>query len=97
HWLAALWLLRYLKGTLKKGLLAAIGAAVPWAAIGFADADGARNVDSRRSLGAYIFLRSGAEISWWSKMQDCVAGSTCEAEYIPAAYAVQHALWLRRL
>ncbi|CAM9160500.1 unnamed protein product [Phaeothamnion confervicola] len=101
HWLAALWLLRYLKGTLKKGLLysqnAAIGAAASGAAIGFADADWARDVDNRRSVGAYVFLRNGAAISWRSKMQDCVAGSTCEAECIAAAYAVQHALWLRLL
>ncbi|CAM9423106.1 unnamed protein product, partial [Phaeothamnion confervicola] len=73
HWLAALWLLRFLKGTVKKGLLysrsAAIGAAVPGAAIGFADADWARDIDKRRrSIGAYIFLRSGAAISWRSKM-----------------------------
>ncbi|CAM9627937.1 unnamed protein product, partial [Phaeothamnion confervicola] len=58
HWLAALCLLRYLKGTLKKGLLysqnASIGTAVSGgAAIGFADADWARDVDNRRSVGAY--------------------------------------------
>ncbi|CAM9872654.1 unnamed protein product, partial [Phaeothamnion confervicola] len=100
-WLAALWLLRYLKGTREKGLLfsrsAAARMATPGAAIGYADADWARDIDRRRSVGAYVFLRSGAAISWRSKMQDCTAASTCEAEYVAAAYAVQHALWLRRL
>ncbi|CAM9671584.1 unnamed protein product, partial [Phaeothamnion confervicola] len=65
--------------------------------IGHADADWARDLDSRRSVCTYIFLRSGATIPWRSKMQDCIVTLTCEAEYVAAAYAVQHARWLRRL
>ncbi|CAN0073670.1 unnamed protein product [Phaeothamnion confervicola] len=98
-WLAALWLLRYLKGTREKGLLYSRSTAArvrtPAVAIGYADADWARGLDSRRSVGEYVFLRSGAAVSWRSQMQDCTAASTCEAEYVAAAYAVQHAPWLR--
>ncbi|CAN0158092.1 unnamed protein product [Phaeothamnion confervicola] len=59
-WLAALWLLRYLEGTREKGLLYSRSTAArvptPGAAIGYADADWARDLDSRRSVGAYVFL-----------------------------------------
>ncbi|CAN0357730.1 unnamed protein product, partial [Phaeothamnion confervicola] len=85
-WLVALWLLRYLKGTREKGLLYSRSTAArvptPGTAIGCTDADWARDLDSRRSVGAYVFLRSGAAVSWRSKMQDCTAASICEAEYV---------------
>ncbi|CAM9921560.1 unnamed protein product, partial [Phaeothamnion confervicola] len=89
---------KYLKGTRGKGLLYRRDApTTSGAAVGYVDADWARNLDNRRSVGAHVFLRSGAAISWCSKLQDCVAASTCEAEYVAAAYAAQHAVWLRRL
>ncbi|CAM9447546.1 unnamed protein product, partial [Phaeothamnion confervicola] len=43
------------------------------------------------------FRRSGTATLWRAKLQDCVAASTCEAEYVAAAYAAQHAVWLRHL
>ncbi|CAM9987771.1 unnamed protein product [Phaeothamnion confervicola] len=67
------------------------------AAVGYVDADWMRNLDNRRSVGAHVFLRSGAAISWLSKLQNCVASSTREAEYVATTYTAQHAVWLRRL
>lgn len=51
----------------------------------------------RRSTSGYVFLLSGAPISWSSRKQSVVALSTCEAEYIAACSAACQALWLSSL
>ncbi|CAN0918246.1 Retrovirus-related Pol polyprotein from transposon TNT 1-94 [Linum grandiflorum] len=43
----------------------------------------------------FKYLRGGA-ISWQSKLQQCVALSTTEAEYIAAVEARNEMLWLKR-
>ncbi|CAM9573658.1 unnamed protein product, partial [Phaeothamnion confervicola] len=89
HWRAAQHVLKHLKGTRGKGLLYRRDApTTSGATVGYVDANWARNLDNRRSIGAHIFLQSGAAISWRSKLQDCM---------VAAAHAAQHAVWLRRL
>jgi len=51
----------------------------------------------RKSITAYIFVSSGAAISWFSKKQRIVALSSVEAEYIALSFACQEAIWLREL
>jgi KUP system potassium uptake protein len=65
--------------------------------VGFSDADYAADTTSRRSTSGYVFLLNGAAISWKTKLQPSVSLSTCEAELIALAFALQEGIWLRRL
>lgn len=65
--------------------------------IGYADADHAGDLLERKSNSGYVFLYSGALISWACRKQTSVAISSTEAEYIALCEAVQEAVVLRRL
>lgn len=93
HWSIAMGLLRYLKGTASMVLTFGSETGL----IGYCDADYAGDVDTRRSTTAYVFLLHGGAISWTSRLQQTVAQSTVEAEYMAAAAAVKEALWVRTL
>ena len=95
HWTALQLLLRYLKGTLKHGILYTEDGSDT--CTGYTDADWAGDVDGRKSTSGYIFLLSGGAISWRSQKQKCVALSTTEAEYVAMASAAQESVWLRQL
>ena len=64
---------------------------------GYSDSDWAGDVGDRRSTSGYIFMLSGAGISWRSRKQTSVALSSAEAEYVALSSAVQEAIWLKRL
>lgn len=64
---------------------------------GFTDASFASDVADRKSTSGYVFTMAGAAISWRSKKQEIVAGSTTEAEYIAMYSAVTHCMWLNKL
>ena len=80
HWAAAKRILKYLKttqdfsikfcGENKREL------------IGFADANWAGDVNTRRSTIGYVFFLNSGVISWNSKRQPTVATSSFEAEYM---------------
>jgi hypothetical protein len=95
HWTAALTVVRYISGTLGMGLQ--FGGAPSLSIVGFADADYAGDLDSRRSTTGFVFMLNGAAVSWRSKCQPTVATSTSEAEYMAAAAAIKEALWLKQL
>ena len=95
HWSAVKRIMRYLKGTLKLGLLYKCNNGGEL--VGFSDADWAGDLNDRKSTSGYIFLVSGSVVSWKSKKQSCVALSTAEAEYMSLASAAQEAIWMRRL
>ena len=61
------------------------------------NADWAGDANDRKSTSGYLFMVSGAPVSWKSKKQTCVALSTAEAEYIALAAATQEVTWLRQL
>ena len=64
---------------------------------GYSDSDWAGDLNDRKSMSGYIFMLSGAGISWRSKKQTSVALSTAEAEYIALSSSVQEAIWLKQL
>ena len=54
-------------------------------------------MDDRKSTSGYVFLLSGAAVSWSSKKQPVVTLSTTEAEFISAASCACQGIWLRRI
>lgn len=63
HWIAAKRVLRYLAGTSQMGL---IYTPTDQPVFGYSDADWCGNIVDRRSYSDYVFLMSGAAISWKS-------------------------------
>jgi hypothetical protein len=95
HWTAAQRAIRYLNATKELKLI--LGGKSPPTLLGYTDADWASNVDDRKSTSGYAFSLGGGAISWSSKKQGTVAGSSCEAEYVAADHSTKEALWLRTL
>ena len=85
HWEAVKHILRYLKGTTDAQLT--FGLTTSAEVEGYTDSDYAGNTDNRKSTSGYIFTYGGGAISWRSKLQECTALSTTEAEYIAAKEA----------
>jgi len=65
--------------------------------IGFAEADWGSCVVDRRSFSGYVFMLSGAAISWKSQKQRTVSLSSTEAEYVSLSEATKEAIHLRSL
>ncbi|KAK4397944.1 Retrovirus-related Pol polyprotein from transposon TNT 1-94 [Sesamum angolense] len=94
HWEALKWLLRYLNGSIDTGIKFSRcneGANL----IGYVDSNYANDKDSRRSTTSYVFTLCGACVSWKSQLQNIVALSTTEAEYIATTEAFKEAIWLK--
>jgi hypothetical protein len=94
HWQSAKGVLRYLSGTANYGINFG-GSKTGLEA--YTDADFAGDIDTRRSTTGYVFILNGGAISWSSRLQQTVAASTTEAEYMAAASATKEGLWLRKL
>ena len=92
HWLAAKYILHYLVGTKKMGLVYCKGGGQ---AEVYGDSDFAACLDTRKSRGGVAAMKSGAVLGWESKMASTVVTSTRDAEIGSAAIAVKLALWLR--
>ncbi|CAA9993736.1 unnamed protein product [Nesidiocoris tenuis] len=93
HWIAVKRILRYVRGTTDYKLQ--FDGNKSSVMHGYCDADWAADIDERRSLTGYIFVKCDAPISWCTKRQPTVALSTTEAEYMSLSAATQEALWLR--
>nr|CCA26484.1 putative polyprotein [Albugo laibachii Nc14] len=63
----------------------------------YSDADSANNKESRRSVSGIMVMINGAPVIFKSKIQQSVAHSTAEAEYIALSLCVQEVLWLKSL
>lgn len=88
HVVTVKWILRYLRGTFKVRLC--FGNDKPNIER-FTNADWGGHMNSRNSTSGYVFTFAG-EILWQSKLQNCVALSTTETEYIAAVEAYENAL-----
>ena len=64
---------------------------------GYADADFAADLDSRKSTTGWIFMYNGGAISWRSNQQSITALSTSEAEYMSLSDAAKEARSLPKL
>ena len=63
---------------------------------GYVDVDWVGDLNGRKSTSGYLFTFVGGDVSWQSRLQNCVALSTTEAEYIAANEAGKEMLWLKR-
>jgi hypothetical protein len=86
---------RYLVGTQDYDIK--FGPNKPLGLVRYIDLDYAGCVDSRKSTSRYFFRFECGAISWRSKLQDCTATVTTEAEYVAASNATKEAHWLGRL
>jgi hypothetical protein len=91
-WNTVKHIFRYLVGTQDYGMK--FGPNKTLGLVGYTDSDYAGCLDTRKSMSGYFFRLGYGAISWRSKLQDCTATSTSEAEYVAASDTTKEALWL---
>jgi len=67
HWAAIKRVLRYVEGSMKKGLVFDKNSSCVLQ--GYGDADWAGDHETRRSTTGFTFIFGGAAVSWGSKLQ----------------------------
>uniref|UniRef100_A0A2N9IFB3 AP2/ERF domain-containing protein n=1 Tax=Fagus sylvatica TaxID=28930 RepID=A0A2N9IFB3_FAGSY len=92
HLMAAKRILRYLRGTLHRGLLFRPSSLHLQA---YADADWAGDPVDRRSTSGNIVFHGSTPITWVSKKQNTVSRSSTEAEYRSLASTTAELFWIR--
>ncbi|GBP87760.1 Retrovirus-related Pol polyprotein from transposon TNT 1-94 [Eumeta japonica] len=94
HWNAVMKILKYLKETKDHGLNYMSECTD---LIGYSDADFANDIETRRSITGYVFLKNGAAVTWSTQRQQTVALSTTKSEFMAVCAATKEAIWLRQL
>jgi hypothetical protein len=103
YWEILKYLLRYLNGTRTKNIIFKLRSNPTTTSEKnshiqeYSDSNWASDIYTGKSTTGYLFICAGNSIIWESIKQSVVALSTCEAEYIAAAYAAQQANWLREI
>jgi hypothetical protein len=95
HWLAAIRVLHYLKGTCSLSLILSCDHSP--SLVGYSDSDYANCVDTSRLISGHCHSLSVGVISWSSKKQKVVADSSCYTEYIALYDASHKTMFLRQL
>lgn len=94
HWKAVQWILWYLRGTSKYGLMFDQRVANLGQVVGCSDSDFTGDLDERRSLTGYVFQLCGSCVSQRATLQHTIVLSTTKPEFISLAEAVKEAIWL---
>jgi hypothetical protein len=106
HWSTVKRILRYLKGSVKHGLLIKQASATVLHAYtdatmhditAYSDADWAGCPDNRRSTGGYAIYLGSNLVSWSARKQKTVSRSSTESEYKALADTVAELTWLQTL
>lgn len=95
HWKALKRLLRYLISTSGNGLQFRSECILE--PVAYVDSDYAGDVLSRKSTSGGRFKMVGAAKTWCSRLQETVALSSTDAEYVSLTTATKEAAWLGRL
>ncbi|GKV20452.1 hypothetical protein SLEP1_g30576 [Rubroshorea leprosula] len=93
HLTAVLRIIRYLHGTISRGLFFSSHPCMQLQA--YADADWAGCPDTRRSTTSWCVFLGDSLISWKCKKQKTVSKSTAEVEYRAMSSACSELTWLR--
>ena len=87
-------IIRYLNNTKDFGLF--YPSECPFELVSYSDADfGGSRTDRKSTSGTRHFIGKSL-VSWFSKKQNCVSLSTCEAEYISTALACTQVLYMQQ-
>ena len=99
HWNTLKQVFRYLKGTTEQGLCFRRNDTEKLGLRVYSDADWASDPADRRSTSGYCVSlnEESSLISWKTRKQPTVALSTCEAEYMSLASAIQECIYLEQL
>ena len=93
NWRRVQQILMYLRGTTSHELCFGGSYTIQQ---GYVDVDMEGDKDSKRSTRGFVFIVGGTTVSWISKLQQVVALSTMEAEYVVATEASKEMIWLQR-
>jgi len=74
-----------------------LGGKQPITLQGHIDSDFSQDLDDWKSISGYTFNLGSGTISWSSKKQATVAGSSTEAEYVATDHVMKEAMWLHTL
>nr|GEX93855.1 zinc finger, CCHC-type [Tanacetum cinerariifolium] len=94
HWQAIQRVLKYLRKTMDYRL---VYSGYPSVLEGYTDASWISNTEDNSSTSGWVFLFDGGAISWASKKQTCITGSTMEYEFMALAAAGKEGEWLKNL
>ncbi|GJT70193.1 hypothetical protein Tco_1029479 [Tanacetum coccineum] len=88
HWQTIQRVLKYLKKIMDYRLMYT---GYPSVLEGYTDASWISNTEDNSSTSGWVFLLGGGAISWASKKQTCITGSTMESEFVALAAAGKEA------
>ena len=95
-WSSVKRIFKYMKGTINQGIL--YRKAVDIISLkAYSDANFAGDINTRRSTSGVLVLYANGAIAWSSKLQNTVALSTTEAEFVAASECTKEVMWLMRL
>ncbi|MBW0591563.1 hypothetical protein O181_131278 [Austropuccinia psidii MF-1] len=97
HWNLVKHLLRYLNGTRGLGLHYTKTQQHESELVGWADADYATSLVTKKSHSGYLIMFLGNPISWTTKKQSIVAQSTTKAEFVSMNKCSKEVRWLSHL
>lgn len=95
HWLAALHIVMYVRGTSSFGITFQRGCGVDF--LLFVDSDFASKATDRRSVSGVLIMCAGGCVVFLSKTQQSVTLSSAEAEYVAMADGLKEAIFVRGL
>ncbi|CAL1357723.1 unnamed protein product [Linum trigynum] len=95
HWAAVKRILRYLKGTIHRGLVFSKSSTLH--IHGYSDASWASCPKDRKSITGFAVFCGSNLVSWSTRKQKSVARSSTECEYRALATLASEVLWLRSL
>jgi Reverse transcriptase (RNA-dependent DNA polymerase) len=98
HWQAAKRILRYIKGTVNKGLVFTSSgiSGNKLSVSAFSDSDWAGDVDDRRSTTGFVVRLGDSCVIWNTKKQKTISLSSAEAEYMALSSVTQEVKWVHQ-